>query len=103
MFGVSARLAEMYAPASNPAVAAESAKLLAILGENDRSVAAELASATVSQGMLANMVWWNARLAASEQRDRIGDAATKFWAAQTLATTVMSPKARGVRFAVFRS
>jgi hypothetical protein len=81
MFGVSARLAEMFAPTSVSAVAAESAKLLAILGENDPSVAGELTSATVSQSLLADMVWWNARLVASQQCDRIGHAATKFWAA----------------------
>jgi hypothetical protein len=92
-FGASALLAAMHAPASREAVVTELSKLLAILGETDPSLVDELASTTVRQNMLAEMVLWNARLAESEQRDRLGHAATKFWAAQALATTVMLPRA----------
>jgi len=43
--------------------------------------------------MLDEMALWNKRLAPNDQRDQLGAAATKFWAAQTLATTVMRPSA----------
>lgn len=93
MFGASLHLADMYAPASGSAVADESRKLLAILGEFDGSLASELAAVTLSQGMLAEMVKYNAGLTRDAYGDAIAQAAAKFWAAQALATTVMSPKA----------
>jgi hypothetical protein len=54
----------VHEPASEAAVATELSKLLAILGEADPSPIAELASAPVTQSMLAEMVAWNARPAA---------------------------------------
>ena len=100
MFRGSVYVAKMRASASALAVEAESAKLLAILGEGDASLARELASVTVSQGMLAEMIKCNARIPTGHYRDTIGEAAAKFWAAQALAATVMSPKALD-RFATY--
>ena len=92
-FGASAYLAAMFSPVSKAAVTTELSKLLAILGENDPSLVTELTNTTVRQNVLAEMVLWNARLAPNDQRDRLGHAATKFWAAQALVTTVMLPRA----------
>jgi hypothetical protein len=91
-FSVSAQLAAMHTPASKEAVVTELNKLLAILGETAPDVIAELANTTVRQNVLAEMAFWNARLAPNNQRDRLGQAATRFWAAQTIATTVMRSK-----------
>jgi hypothetical protein len=92
-FGVSAYLATLHSPASTDAVLAQLIKLLAILGENDPSLAAELAAAPVNLRVLSDLVLWNQRLATNPVRDRIGQAATLFWAAQTLVTTVMRSSA----------
>ena len=82
-FGTSAHLTEIHRPASKAAVAAELTKLFKILGETDLSVVDELSNTAIAQKMLAEMVMWNARLAPSDQRDRLGREATKFGAAQT--------------------
>jgi len=62
---------------------------LRILGENDPALTEELARKEVNRSVLGELVMWNTRLAPHPDRDRLGHAATRFWAAQTLVTTVM--------------
>jgi hypothetical protein len=88
-FGVSAYLAAMHAPAPKELVKEQVEKLLAILDENDPNLVAELGNISVNRATLAELALWNARLAPSDQRDRLGHAAVRFFAVQTLATTVM--------------
>jgi hypothetical protein len=88
-FRVSAYVAALHSPASPPAVKAEVAKLLAILGEEDPGVAVELSATPINLSVLAELMLWNQRLAPHPARDRIGRAACLFWAVQTLVTTVM--------------
>jgi hypothetical protein len=88
-FGVSAYLATLHSPAPTDAVSVQLIKLLAILAENDSSLAAELAATPVNLGVLGELMLWNERLAINPARDRIGRAATQFWAVQTLVTTAM--------------
>ena len=92
-FGVSAYVAATHGPANKAAVTSELIKLLAIFGETDPSAVDELASTAATQYMLTEMALWNARLAPNDRRDPLGLAATKYWAAQTLVTTVMRPRA----------
>ena len=88
-FGISAHLAAMQEPAPQELVRAEVEKLLTVLDEKDPNLLAELGSIPVNRATLAELAFWNARLAPSSQRDRIGGAAARFFAVQTLATTVM--------------
>jgi len=88
-FGKSAFLAHMHSPAPSEAVTQEVAKLLAILGEHDPSVASELARIPVNLSVLGDLRMWNGRLAPHPARNRIGKAGTLFFATQALVTTVM--------------
>ena len=88
-FGISAHLAAMHEPGPQELVRAEVEKLLTVLDKNDPSLVAELGGIPVNRATLAELAFWNARLAPSSQRDRIGRAAAQFFAVQTLATTVM--------------
>jgi hypothetical protein len=92
-FGISAYLAHLHAAASSQAIAAELAKVLSVLGENDPAAIAELVKSRVTNAGLYDLRLWNARLAWNPLRDRVGHAATLFWAAQTLVTTVMRANA----------
>lgn len=88
-FGSSAYLDYMRSPVPQAEVQSEAAKLLEILGQPDPSLAAELSQAVVTHTMFNEMKFWNGLLTAHPLRDRIGKAALRFWAAQTLVSTVM--------------
>lgn len=65
--------------------------MLEILGEDDPSVAEALAAIAMRRESYFDLVLWSKRLAPHPWRDRIGKAAAKFWAAQTLVTTLLRP------------
>jgi hypothetical protein len=79
----------MRSPAPQAVVQSETAKLLAIVGQTAPALASELSQAVVTNSMLNEMKFWNGLLAPHAWRDRIGKAAVRFWAAQTLVSTVM--------------
>ena len=88
-FGRSALLDRMHETAPAELVAQEVGRLLSVLGENDPSLLSTLITASVNRATLAEMTLWNQRVAPNPQQDRLGRAASLFWAAQTLVTTVM--------------
>jgi hypothetical protein len=63
--------------------------MLAILGENDPSVAGALAAIAMRRGSYFDLILWSKRLEDHPWRQRLGKAALKFWAAQTLVTTAL--------------
>jgi hypothetical protein len=67
------------------------AQMLAILGEPDPSVAEALASIAMRRESYFDLALWAKRLEPHPWRNRLGAAAVKFWAAQTLVTTVLRP------------
>lgn len=66
-------------------------QMLAILGESDPSVADALAAIAMRREAYFDLVLWAKRLEPHPWRNRLGTAAVKFWAAQTLVTTVLRP------------
>jgi hypothetical protein len=88
-FGDSAYVAHMQAAAPRQLVEAELVKLLGILGQSEEAVAVELSAAPVPNVALSELQAWNALLAPNDQRDCLGAAAARFFAAQALVTTVM--------------
>lgn len=82
-FGDSAYVAHMQAAAPRQLVEAEVVKLLGILGQSKRAVAVALSAAPVPNVALSELQSWNALLAPNDQRDRLGVAAARFFAAQT--------------------
>jgi hypothetical protein len=92
-FGVSQYLAAIHQRAPEAAVAAEVGKLLALLGETDPAVAQELAKGWINRRELADLLRWNAEVAPKAGRNRCGNGACQFLAAQVLATTVMRDRA----------
>ena len=88
-FERSAYLAALHESAPKEAVAEEVRKLLALPGETEPSLAEELSSGNVNQRELIELKIWNQRLAPNLDRDRLGRAACRFWAVQTLVTTVL--------------
>lgn len=87
-FGVSALLAHLRSTAPKAAVEAAVAKCLEALGV-DTTAAAAFVSADPTAEMLEELELWTTRIAPNAHWDRIGLAARRFWAAQTLVTTVM--------------
>lgn len=88
-FGSSAYLTFMRAIAPQSAVESETRKLLQLLDQSDPSLAHAVAQMPVTHSALHEMQFWNGVLAPHPNRDRIGTAAVRFWAAQTLVTTVL--------------
>jgi hypothetical protein len=67
------------------------AQMLEILGESDPSVAEALAAIATRRESYFDLVLWSKRLEDHPWRGRLGKAALKFWAAQTLVATVLRP------------
>jgi hypothetical protein len=65
--------------------------MLAILGENEPSVAQALAAIAMRREAYFELVIWSKRLEDHPWRGRLGKEALKFWAAQTLVTTALRP------------
>lgn len=95
-FGDSAYIAQMHTPAPRQLVETELAKLLSLLGEGDPAVASRLSEAPVPNVAFVELQAWNRLLAPNKQRDRLGTAAARFFAAQALVTSVMRPWALDV-------
>jgi hypothetical protein len=90
VFGESAHLRWQHSLAPREDIVQQVVILTAILGSPDRNVARALTSGADTQQTLAELKKWNARLANNPYWDRIGLAARRFWAAQTLSTTILS-------------
>jgi hypothetical protein len=90
-FASSAFLAYLHSVA--PATETEPliARMLEILGESDPSVAEALAAIATRRESYFDLVLWSKRLEDHPWRGRLGKAALKFWAAQTLVATVLRP------------
>lgn len=67
------------------------AQMLAILGESNPSVAEALAAIAMRRESYFDLFLWAKRLEPHPWRNRLGAAAVKFWAAQTLVATVLRP------------
>src|ERR1700722_1886285 len=91
LFGRSGHLSRLHSTAPPEAVAEQLTKLLAVLGENDPSLTEALIKTPCTVGMLVELMIWNERVAGKPTRDRLGRAASLFWAAQTLVTTILRP------------
>jgi hypothetical protein len=88
-FGASFHLAQLYSPAPPGAVKEGVRKLLEILGESDPGTIEELSAQPVTLATFQELSMWINRFATFSRPDSTGQAATRFWAAQTLVTTVM--------------
>jgi hypothetical protein len=87
-FGVSALLAHLRSTAPQPAVEEAIAKCLEALGV-DTTAAAAFVGDNPTVEMLEELELWTTRIAPNAHWDRTGLAARRFWAAQTLVTTVL--------------
>lgn len=67
------------------------AQMLAILGETDPFAAGALAAIAMRRESYFDLVLWSKRLEDHPWRRRLGKAALKFWAAQTLVATALRP------------
>jgi hypothetical protein len=67
------------------------ARLLNILREDDPAVARALAAIEMRRQAFLELTLWMKRLEHRSQRDRLGDEALKFWAAQALIAIVLPP------------
>jgi hypothetical protein len=92
-FGQSAHLTWLRAKADNEALRVQLEPLLKLLGISDEGLVASLAEEPFNNGDLRQLRIWNSRLAADKKRDRIGDAASRFFAAQALVAIVMRESA----------
>jgi hypothetical protein len=92
-FGISGHLSQLHTVAPPDKVAEQLAKLLEVLGENDPELIDALIKTPCTFGMLADLMIWNERVGDKPTRDRLGRAASLFWAAQTLVTTILRPSA----------
>jgi hypothetical protein len=88
-FGTSRHLAWLYSPASPDAVRKELGGLLGSIGESISATIEELSRPQISNQTLSQLKMWRERLEPSPQRDSLGEAASKFYVAQALVTTVM--------------
>jgi len=92
-FGSSAFITDLHSTASRSSVEKEVTKLLAILGQHNPAIASKLAEAEVPSAALEELAQWNAVLNPNPHRDRLGKEAARFFAAQTLVSTVLWPLA----------
>ncbi|MEY9350101.1 hypothetical protein ABIF65_010969 [Bradyrhizobium japonicum] len=90
-FTNSAFLAHLHSVVSPQETQPLIAQMLTILGEPDPAVAEALASIAMRRQSHLDLVQWAKRLEPHAWRNRLGVAAVKFWAAQTLVTTVLRP------------
>lgn len=95
-FGDSAYIAQLHAPAPQHLVEAELAKLLSLLGEDGPAFASRLSETLVPKVAFVELQVWNRLLEPNNQRDRLGTAAARFFAAQALVASVMRPSALDV-------
>lgn len=92
-FQGSKHLSNLYAVANVSSIEREVEKLLSILSISDRSLVRTLAGEPVRENALEQIRMWNRRILANQARDEIGNAACRFWAAQTIANLVLTASA----------
>jgi hypothetical protein len=90
-FGNSALLAHLHSVTPAAETEPHMARMLSILGEDDPSVAQALAAISMRRDAFFELAIWSRRLDDHPWRDRLGKEAPKFWAAQTLVSTVLRP------------
>ena len=90
-FGRSALLVHMHALVPSAEIEPLVAQLLATLGQSDPAAVAPLMAIPMNRQTFLNLGFWCRRVEGNPQRDRLGRAAAKFWAAQTLVATVLRP------------
>ncbi len=88
-FGVSSHIADLHSLAPTTAIRLALRTLLGCIGEVNEALIDILAEPAAKNEVLYEIRDWGAKLAPHPARDRIGREATKFWVAQTLATTVL--------------
>jgi hypothetical protein len=87
-FGDSAYVALLHEPAPRHLIEPELAKLLSLLGEDGPAVASRLSETPVPNVAFVELQALNSLLEPNKQRDRLGTAAARFFAAQGLVTSV---------------
>jgi hypothetical protein len=88
-FGTSSHIDWLKSSASRDAVRQELGGLLDSIGEGMPDTIEELSRLQINNQTLSQLKMWKSRLEPHPQRDRLGHAASKFWAVQALVTTVM--------------
>jgi hypothetical protein len=91
VFGRSAVLAEMHQIVPVAVVAPLLADVLRVLDANEPETVARLAAIPMNRLTLAKLAIWHDRVLPNPHQDRLGKAAAKFWAAQTLVSIPLRP------------
>jgi hypothetical protein len=86
---MSMRIAHLHSVAPKHLIKAELQRLLEKIECADDDLLEALSTPPHRVGVMEDLQLWNARTAHHPARDRIGDAAARFWIAQTLATGVL--------------